>query len=213
MIENNPQIQKQEEKRCVQHIVISGGPAAGKTTIIQHLKNKLKDIDGIRFLFVPEFATLLDSMGIINTDIGHGNFEDLVLYYQLESEKILHYAIDRYYTDQNIVVIYDRGLNDLFAYVNNEKQEELMCSYNLTKEKICNRYDLILHLTTSAKNVGYTTQNNPARKETKEQAIIMDDRTLEINHWHKNCIVIPPSDTLEEKIYQVEKIIMESISS
>jgi len=72
----------------------------------------------------------------------------------------------------------------------------------LTESDIINRYDMVMHLVTSAEGdaKNYTLENNKARTETIEQARNLDKKTMECWAIHNNLQIIDNYETFEEKI-------------
>lgn len=196
----------------IKRIVLTGGPCAGKTTVLAKLEQDLTE-KGYKVFVVPESATELIKSGIRPTDengIGLYEFQKQLLIYQLQKE-MLYERVANIFPSNKIVIIYDRGLLDNKAYVaDNEftnilKYVDKHLNIELNETNIVDRYDMVLHLVTSALGYSnnYTLENNKARTETKEEAIKVDRRTLSCWGIHPNLQVINSSDNFDEKIDNV----------
>lgn len=188
----------------IYRIGISGGPAAGKTEIIDLLREDL--IFYGKIFIVEEVATYLMKMGIPG---GDPSFEVDCLSFQLMIEDWLYDYVSRNYSsDTNIVIIYDRTVFDTFAYATPTEQikEELLDNY-------LDRYDIIIHLETAAEHLENLDETNPYRLEqTVGEAVKMDHRTYEYNKLHPNCKFVPYTDDIENKEVQIIDYINELIA-
>eukprot|EP00659_Diplonema_papillatum_P005836 gene5836-8936_t len=83
-------------------------------------------------------------------------------------------------TGQPSVVIFDRGVMDVEAYLPPATWLRVCKSMGQTTESLSSRYDMVLHLVTAAKGAErfYTLKNNTARTETIEQARHLDSRVM-----------------------------------
>lgn len=103
-------------------------------------------------------------------------FESALLQFQLQAERsFLRIASS---TLRPAVVVMDRSICDIKAYMSATLWQKLLEHHSLTEEYINKRYDLILHLVTAADGAEkyYTCANNTARKETAEQARELDKK-------------------------------------
>lgn len=190
-------------------IVLSGGPCSGKTTSKSRVKTELSEKLGLNVFIVPEAATDIIQSGIYpGENISMEQFQEFVLVKQLENERMVLDAIEKYFDPNKSVVIYDRGILDQFAYVSKEFLIELLKKNGMTVEDVTARYDAIIHMVTAAKGTDvYTTENNAARRESAEEAIQVDERTLEGNMMHHNLHVVDNSTDFEQKVGKVLSII------
>ena len=187
-------------------VVLTGGPCAGKTTAIEEIEKEFTE-KGYNVYVVPEAATILINSGIRpfgNTPLTLEEFQEYVISLQLKLESLANKAATS--TDKPSIIICDRGLLDGQAYVKNEKiYRGLLNDKGKKAIDVLNNYDLVLHLTTAAasKKDIYTLENNQARTETKEEAIIKDKKTLAAWIGHDNLKVIGNKDSFKEKIDNV----------
>ena len=193
----------------IRKIVLTGGPGSGKTTVIESIK---KNFGGkYKIIVVDETASYLINMGIRpfgDNAISLIDFQELVLRTQMSKELVVDKAIN-YLPDDNIIIIYDRGLLDNCAYISKDEFQEVLdrLETKYTTNEFLDRYDLILNLV-SRKDF-YTTENNAARSEDLEQALRLGKKTLEAWLGHKNLKIVPPKDDINDKIKEVLNYINE----
>lgn len=193
----------------VKEIVLTGGPCAGKTTALAKIEQDLTE-KGYKVFIVPESATELIKSGISPVDkngIGLYEFQKTLLIYQIQKEE-LYKKIAKEFPHKNKVIIYDRGILDNKTYVSEEEFKKILnyvsnyLNIHLTETNIINRYDMVMHLVTSAEGdaKNYTLENNPARYESAEEARKMDKKSMECWTVHPNLQIIDNYETFEEKI-------------
>lgn len=197
----------------VKKIVFTGGPCAGKTTVISVIEKELRE-KGFTVFVVRESATELINGGITPHKDGLGmfNFQRLILEYQYRKEEIYNKTI-MLSKLSDIVVIYDRGILDNKAYISDLEFSQILTDFsknigvNLDEIDLLNRYDMVIHLETSAFTKGYSLDSNKARYESSEEAILLDNRTKSCWSMHNNFYVIHSSENFEDKINSVKKLI------
>ncbi len=202
----------------IKKIVLTGGPCAGKSTSISKIERKFSE-EGFIVLVVPETATELINMGIKpfgENKIDMYEFQRYVFSYQLLKERLIDNYINNN-KNKDIIVLYDRSILDNKSYVSEIEFNKLLDEFNMTESEIINRYDMAIHLLTAAKGTDvYTLENNKARSETKEEAIMQDDKTLKCYLGFPHHIIIDNSTSFDEKInrviYQIDKAVRGNIS-
>ena len=129
----------------MQLVVLTGGPCAGKTTVLESLWKTF----GYRIITLPEMATYLLKVGIYPppnpwSQEWQDGFQKVIISSQLSAEEI---AIANCAIDQDIrVVVCDRGILDGAAYVPGGP-EEFCKKFNCPAVNVvCSRYDLVIHL-------------------------------------------------------------------
>jgi len=186
-------------------IVLTGGPCAGKTTALSKIEEHLEEY-GYKVMVVSESATELIKGGIRpfgehKLDLDY--FQTLMVKYQLDKEKVYEMAANSLSDD--VVIIYDRGVIDNKAYINQSKFDEILSSYGLKELSLMDNYDMVLHLVTAADGAEnfYTLGNNSARTETVDEAKALDSKT--VNAWlgHSNLKIIDNSTNFEDKLKRV----------
>ena len=189
-------------KRVIK-IVLTGGPAAGKTMLISRILKEFKQDDGWRVFTLPETATeMISGFGIkpFGNCMSMYQFQDFVIADQLHKEKLAERAAELVPED-NILIVYDRALMDDKAYVTDEEFAQILGHFDLTEEKVMAKYDVVLHLVSCAKGAEFAyNYGNAARTESLEAAREMDDKTLRAWQSHHNLKVIDNSVDFEKKI-------------
>ena len=188
----------------ITRIVLTGGPAAGKTTLISRILKEFKQDDGWKVITIPETATeLISGFGIkpFGNCMSMLAFQDFVIADQLHKEKL---ALDaaQVVPEENILVIYDRALMDNKAYISDEEFAATIAKFDgRTEQRVLANYDMVLHLVTCAKGAefAYNLENN-ARTESLAYAREMDDRTLRAWSAHPNLKIIDNSVNFADKI-------------
>ena len=185
--------------KVVKRIALTGGPGAGKSSSIETIKNYLESI-GYLVYIVPEAATELDECGIDRTKMTTYDFQNIVLTYQLEREKLFEQISELNNLDKDIILLYDRGILDSKVYTKDDDEfERLITSRGLNEQDILDRYDLVIFLETAARIGAYTTKNNKARKEDTDEAIVRDDKTFDVWKNHRNITKIHAEKEFEIK--------------
>jgi len=185
-------------------IVLTGGPAAGKTTLISRILHEFKQEDGWRVITIPETATeLISGFGIrpFGGCMSMLAFQDFVIADQIHKEKL---ALDaaQVVPEDNVLIIYDRALMDDKAYITDEEFAQVLSRFDgRTEASVLAGYDAVIHLVTCAKGAEFAYNlGNAARTESLEYAREMDDRTLRAWQGHPNLHIIDNSVNFDDKI-------------
>ena len=191
-------------------IVLTGGPCAGKTTNLNEIGKYLKQ-ENIPFVTIPETATELIINGIIPNSMNAYDFQNIVIKRQLSKEhEAEEYFLNHFANHNKCVIIYDRGIYDNAAYMDEVGFHNLLSEYNLRGMSILDNYDMVLDLLSvaSCKKEAYNLDNE-ARTETISEAEILDTKTS--NAWanHHNLKLISSKVPLEEDT----KIVIDYISN
>ena len=198
---HKPHTEKDVCIMSVTKIVITGGPCAGKSTALARIRQEFTE-KGYTVLVALETATELILGGISPSTLeSRVEFQRYQLLLQLEKEKIYDRAA-RFLRTDKVLVVFDRGLFDGRAYVDEPDFEALLKEAGATEQELLAHYDAVFHLVTAAKGAEafYTTSNNEARSETIEEAAAIDDRTVEAWKNHPCCVIIDNSTGFDEKI-------------
>ena len=197
--------------KVVKKIVLTGGLCAGKSTSLNLIKEYFINL-GYLVLIVNESATELIDSGLKpfgNDSLSMIDFQEIVLKYQLYKEKLVEETANKYYSDKEIIIIYDRGMVDYKAYIGDNEYYKLLDKYNLNEINILDKFDLVIHLETAAKSKDYTLENNNARSESKSEAIELDNKIFDAWKIHKNIFKIKASDDFLIKQNDIIKVIKE----
>lgn len=194
----------------ITRIVLTGGPAAGKTTLISRILKEFKQEDGWRVITIPETATMLIAgygIGPFENCMSMYDFQYYVTEDQLHKERLALKAAEAVPQDK-ILIVYDRAIFDNRAYMSDEEFRQVLAAFNTTPEEMTKHYDAVLHLVTCAKGAEFAYNfgsegggaNNNSRYEDLDTAREVDDRTLEAWSTHPNLHVIDNAVNFEDKI-------------
>lgn len=198
-------------------IVLTGGPCAGKTTVLEYVKDfiKNKKNDDFNLITVSESATELIKSGIFPRDFKRMyDFQDIIFEYQKAKESSECRGITN--KNKDYVILYDRALIDNKAYL--DSQDEFDCllkKYDCREIDLLDSYDLLIDLVSVANcdEKKYSTLSNDARYESLEDAKISDIKTS--NAWlgHRNYFSINSDVSMEEEANDIIKLIDDFITN
>jgi len=183
-------------------IAITGGPCAGKSTALSKLQEYFTN-HGYGVLFVNEIATELILGGIAPwTMENQYDFQKAILLMQIQKEKIYEEAATKILNKDKVLIVCDRGTLDGKAFMEDYEFEKLLKECNTDITTLRDNYDAVFHLVTAANGAEefYTTDNNKARTETVEEAIIKDNKLLSVWTGHPHLRVIDNSTNFEQKM-------------
>jgi len=161
-------------------------------------------------MFAPEAATLLINAGFDPRNFPNNDpkimirFQDLLMRTQMRLEETFSEAIAVVGGDKR-TILYDRGFLCAKPYFPTPDDfEEILRKHGWDEVMLRDRYDGVLHLVTAAKGAepfyGY---NNPARRETLQQARDMDDRSQAVWLGNPHLRVIDNSTDFAGKLNRV----------
>lgn len=188
-------------------VALTGIPSSGKTTVINGILERFTE-QGYRVLIVPETATEFINSGI--TPVGENKidpliFQELVLRKQLSKEELYEYAANCLGSDK-VIILFDRGTLDGYAYVPEEEMNEVMNKVGVSKRDLLLNYHAILFLEGAPKF--FTTENNVARYEKDaSEAAALRQRLLNSYLGHDNLRVIKPREQMKDKQEEVINIL------
>lgn len=192
--------------KSVHKIVITGGPCGGKSTAMSYIQNEFTK-RGFAVLIVPETATELVLAGISPNKFDNmGGFEDCILSLQLAKEKVVENAIANMNKYDKFLIICDRGVMDCKVYLSDLQFKNCVKKTGISELKLRDSYDAVFHLVSAAKGAKeFYNFDNLARRETLEEAVTMDEKTL--NAWvgHPHLRVIDNSTDFKTKMRRLLK--------
>ena len=193
-------------------IVLTGGPRSGKTSVLKKLIEHYKNNKNVTLITVPETATLLKDNGINPETMGSiYDFQNLLFRMQYMKECEAERVAVQAAKNNDVIIVYDRGLFDNKAYLETTAEfESILKENSVFNEEIelLDRYDLIINLkTTAGTEFGYECDSNKIRDEKEEDAVTLDIRTTEAWLGHKNIKIVQPTETIEEKMEIVYDLI------
>jgi CYTH domain-containing protein/thymidylate kinase len=177
--------------------VLTGGPCSGKSSAKAVLQQRLPQL-GIRPIFIPEVATILFTSGVDIASIlkdasSVSELQFLILSQQLKMEEVFTNLakMQQENTEDKVVLICDRAALDGLAYVSEEAFRSITKAVNLSKEQLIARYEAVFHLVTTADGAEqFYSLDNPARYETKEEAVRVDKRLQQAWSGHPHFRII-----------------------
>ena len=203
----------------VRHVVLTGGPCAGKSSAMATLRTHLED-RGWTVLVAPEAATTVIAAGLGNPgDLAHADrgaylasqrsIVDLQLTFHRNFD-----ALAAALPGEKKVVLHDRGIADNAAYASAREYEAVLAAHDLTTSAVMDLYDLVVHLRSASRPAAgydgsaYTTANNAARSEDADSASQLDQATL--NAWaaHPHLVVIAPHADFTAKLARVNAAVL-----
>ena len=191
-------------------IVLTGGPCAGKTSVLNHIVEQCAKKD-IKVFCVPEVASILIGGG---ADLGALDMKGLLEFERnLISTQLL--LEDTYFDLAKrwpgpAVVICDRGTMDVSAYLPPHVWQVLLDGNGWTDVALRDqRYDAVIHLVSAAVSAPefYTTANNAARSETPEQAAALDRAVQTAWIGHPHLRVVNTTQSFDDKIQQTLSLV------
>lgn len=175
-------------------IVLTGGPGAGKTAVLQLLKHAVCE----HVVVLPESAGMLFSGGFPRDDdleVRRAG-QRAIFYVQREIETAADAA-------HPALVICDRGMIDGYAYW--PGPEPFWNALGVEREELFARYNAVIHLRTPSPEHGY----NPSavRVESAREAARIDQRLLEAWDGHPQRFIVESRDNFLDKAARAVEII------
>jgi len=198
----NPTAIKTNVNNDVSVIVVTGGPCAGKTALIDRVVTLLQRHD-FAVATLSETPTGLIRSNITPENLTDYDFQELIIREQIRKENIRCRGLLKMNTDKERVLICDRAIFDSLAYIERSAFEEILADLGVSSNTdILSRYDLVVHMVTAANGAEehYTTENNTARTESPEEARQLDKATKSAWSSHRNHRVIDNSTGFTEKV-------------
>ena len=191
----------------IYNIVLTGGPAAGKTTILKEIKKRF-DTKDTKVIIVPETATELFDWNIpILLGDKAFKYQSNVYQKQKNNQQVAN-SLASELNYEKIIIIYDRAVLDNKAYMSEEDFVKMMHTYNDSELANLDFYDLVINLQTSANlDDKYDKETNPARSEDQETAKILGNKTLGAWLMHRNLYNVEATVNIDDKVELVNNII------
>ncbi len=183
---------------------MTGGPSAGKSKFLISLKRRLKN-KGRTVFVVSEAATdfincgLKDALSIVP-------FNRYLTEYMIERMNIIFRAIIE--SDApNKVIILDRAEQDNKGYIEEEMFLQIIKEFGLSEVLIRDsRITAVVHLqTAAAAGKKFYSRKNKARRESPQEAIEQDKKTLSVWIGHPHVRFIPANPDVKKKLYLLLK--------
>jgi predicted ATPase len=182
-------------------IVLTGGPGAGKTAVLELAKRNLCN----HIAVLPEAASIIFSGGFLRHDTlpARKAAQRAIFHVQRELEQL---AIDE---QQSAIVLCDRGTPDGMAYWPNSPHtfwEEL----GTTAEREIARYHAVIHLRTPSNAQGYN-HDNPVRIESADQAAELDAKIEKVWEKHPRRYFVESSGDFLTKAARAMELIQQQL--
>ena len=192
-----------QKMKKITKIVLTGGPCAGKTTAMSWIQNAFTE-RGYKVLFVPETATELITGGVAPWTCGSNlDYQCCQMRLQAEKEDVFSSAA-KTMPEEKILIVCDRGMMDNRAYMTEMDFQVVLDRMGQTEVALRDSYDAVFHLVTAANGTPQiylkNKESNPARTETVEQAVDLDNRLISAWTGHPHLRVIDNSTGFEEKM-------------
>lgn len=189
-------------------LVITGGPCAGKSSVVAMLKDEFGD----EIITVPEPATLLLAGGFPAPG-KHLDYSHEWQYAFQKSVLTLHRSLEEAFALMGAgksakLLVCDNGLPSGAAYMpGGVKEFERMYGIDFAKEIAA--YDAVIHFETIALSAPekYGRHNNEHRYTTIDQAIKHDEILKRIWSSHPKHFVMPSGWSLEDKYHKAREIV------
>ncbi len=175
-------------------IVLTGGPGAGKTTVLDMVKHMFMD----NVVVLHEAASMIYNGGFMrrSTPSGIRAAQRAIYHIQREQERILEED------GQTRLGLCDRGTLDGLAYWPGAP-EEFFRDLHTTEEAELARYAMVIHMRTPSMEHGYNN-NNPARIEAPEMAAKLDQKMIDIWKRHPNHFIV---DSRQDFLHKAEEVV------
>lgn len=190
-----------EVRRRPRRLVLTGGPGAGKTAVLEALKHLLSS----QVAVLPESAGIVFGGGFprLNTLAGQRAAQRAIFYVQRELENI---------ADESDIaaVLCDRGLIDAVAYW--PGPDDFWSSVGMTQADALARYDVVIHLRVPDAAHGYARMN-ALRIESADEAAAIDQRILKAWSAHPRRHIVDATSDFLAKAASVLTIIQRELQA
>jgi predicted ATPase len=186
-------------KNLTKLIVLTGGPGAGKTAVLEMLRK----------VACPHVALLPEAAGIL---FSGGFWRGTSLEAKKSAQRaIFHVQRELEFMAQNdgkfSVAVCDRGTLDGLAYWPNH-DITFFNELGIKQPEEIKRYDCVIHLRTPLE--GYNN-SNPVRIESVETARRIDEKIMDAWKGHPKVITVENRSDFVEKAKEALRIIQEQI--
>ena len=177
-------------------IVLTGGPGAGKSAVMQAAQQIFTN----RVAILPESASIVYSGGFPRfpnpTSIRAA--QRAIVRVQEELER---YVLEE---GSTLLALCDRGIADGAAYW--PAGENFYEQIGISREAVFARYNTVIHLRTPSAALGYN-HANPMRIETPEEAARIDAKIERVWEGHPNRFIVPATESFTDKLEHVTELI------
>ena len=170
-------------------VVITGGPGAGKTALLEVIRRYLCE----HIAVLPEAAGIVFGGGFWRREslAARKASQRAIFHVQREMENLV-------IGEQRVALaLCDRGTLDGLAYWP-ESKESFWAELTTSQEQEFNRYRAVIHLKTPAAEHGYN-RANPLRIESAAQAADTDNRIIQAWNGHPRRFILESHEDFLEK--------------
>lgn len=168
----------------ITRICFTGGPCAGKTTVMAHCADQLRQL-GIKTYIVPEAASILSKGGATRPKVSEDKekavkFQINLLKLQMSLEDTLMEIASDFFPEDKVVILCDMGTKDASVPLTTELWDALLDETGWTDVQLRDkRYDMVIHMVTAADGAEeyFKRENAETRSEDIENALSIDRRT------------------------------------
>ncbi|WP_081112095.1 AAA family ATPase [Bdellovibrio bacteriovorus] len=191
----------QHLKHDTKLVVLTGGPGAGKTAVLEMIKKMLCEHVAI----LPESASIIFGGGFwrLETPTGKAAAQKAIFHIQRDMEELVlnekKWALG----------LCDRGTLDGVAYWPSE-EETFWSTLRTSKDIEYSRYQAVIHLRAPSETHGYNHQN-PLRIETALQAQSIDEKIHRIWSGHPKYHQVESSANFMEKANRAIQLISQEL--
>lgn len=175
---------------AIRSIVVTGGPGAGKSTLVAELTRRVPSVRA-----VPEVATALFTHLLpVPTDGAERRIAQRAIYQVQVAMEDLYRA----QADARTTLVFDRGLLDGAAYWPGGT-EGFFNALGGSLEAAFLRYDAVVYLESAALGGHAVSANNSARRESVFETLALDERLRNLWQSHPEFHCVSHAVSLEEK--------------
>lgn len=198
--------------RRVLRIVLTGGAAAGKSSILTQLAHEIPSWD-FPTAIVPECATQLLEKGYTPDRYGQTAFQHTVFRHQLQNENRAFRKLlpESKSSGKPVVLLCDRGLCDVGAYIHKEAFETIYHSFDYSRRRLLGRYQAVLFLASAATlpNANFDVREGNVHRLEKSREEVLATAENAYAAWqdHPHLIPIAAEKDIAVKVENVKKAI------
>ncbi len=184
-------------------VVLTGGPGAGKTAVLEVLRREL----GERVMVLPEAASILFGGGFPRgVGVGARKAAQRAIFHVQD-------ALEQMAVEEagGRLILCDRGVVDGAAYWP-DGVAGFWSDLGVSREACYARYGLVIHLQTPDLAHGYNHQN-PLRTEHPDEAQAIDRRILAAWQGHPRRICVGPADDFLDKLRQAVALVQAELDT
>jgi len=185
----------------VPRVVLTGGPGAGKTAVLEVLRREL----GPQVRVLPEAASILFGGGFPRGEAPSARRAAQRAIYHVQD------ALEQMAVEEASprLVLCDRGVVDGAAYWP-DGSDDFWRDLGTTQAAAFARYSLVIHLQTPDLAHGYNHQN-PLRTESDDEALAIDGRILAAWQGHPRRVCIAPADDFFDKLRRAVDLVQHEL--